>query len=362
VDLGAIRHNTGRLARAAGAAEVCAVVKADGYGHGAVPVARAVLDGGARRLAVATAAELEELRAAGVGAPVLVMGPLWPEELARVVSAGGEPAVWTSEAVRAAATLAAPGTPVPVHLKIDTGMGRLGARPESLAAVVEAAGVPGVRVVGLMTHFATADEAEGENAAFFREQLLRFRALLPDLAARFPDAVAHAANSAAVLREPDAAFGMVRPGIALYGCSPYGDDATAHGLRPALSLRSWLASRKPLRSRESVGYGRTHRASRGTWIGLVPVGYADGYSRALSNRAEVLVGGRRVPVVGNVSMDQITVDLGPESAEVVGDEVVLVGEQDGARVSAEEVAAWQGTIPYEVTTSVGRRVPRRHAG
>ena len=173
------------------------------------------------------------------------------------------------------------GSPLPVHLKLDTGMGRLGARPEDVDALVEAAAAagPGVRVAGLMTHFATADETEGENAGFMAEQLVRFRGRLPALRRRFPDAVVHAANSAATLRDPAAAFDMVRCGIALYGCSPFMGDPDDDDLRPAMSLVSYLGSVKTLRSRESVGYGRVWRAARGTRVGLVPVGYADGYAR-----------------------------------------------------------------------------------
>ena len=155
---------------------------------------------------------------------------------------------------------------------------------------------------------------------------------------------------------------MVRCGIALYGCSPFMGDPDAHDLRPAMSLVSYLGSVKTLRSRESVGYGRVWRAARGTRVGLVPVGYADGYARVLTGRAQVLVGGRRVPVVGTISMDQLTVDLGPEGTEGVGDEVVLIGTQGGERITAEEVAAWRGTINYEVTCAVGPRIPRVHEG
>jgi alanine racemase len=342
-----------------------AVVKADGYGHGAVPAAHAALEGGATALAVAAVSEAEGLRDAGIDAPLLVMGPLTGGEWDRAAAVGAEPAAWTPEAVAAAAAAGERrGRPLPVHLKLDTGMGRLGARPEDVDALVEAAAGagPGIRVAGLMTHFATADETDGENAAFMAEQLLRFRGRLPALRERFPDAVVHAANSAATLRDPGTAFDMVRCGIALYGCSPFMGDPDAHDLRPAMSLVSWLGSVKTLRSRESVGYGRVWRAARGTRIGLVPVGYADGYARVLTGRAQVLVGGRRVPVVGTISMDQLTVDLGPEGTEEVGDEVVLIGTQGGERITAEDVAAWRGTINYEVTCAVGPRVPRVHEG
>ncbi len=355
IDLGAIRHNAGVLARAAAGAELLAVVKADGYGHGAAPVARAALEGGARRLGVATAAEAEALRAAGLDAPVLVMGPLIGDEWARAVAAGAEVAVWTPQAASLAASLGARA-----HLKLDTGMGRLGARPDEVDALAAAAREARLEVVGVMTHFATADVTEGEEAGFMAEQLLRFRALLGPLRERFPGALAHAANSAATLREPAAAFDLVRCGIALYGCSPFERDPAEHGLRPALSLVSYLASVKPLRSRESAGYGRTWRAARGTFVAVVPVGYADGYARALSNRGQALVGGRRVPVVGTVSMDQLTVDLGPEPDARVGDEVVLIGAQGQERIRAEEVAALRGTISYEVICAVGARVRREH--
>lgn len=365
VDLGAIRHNAELLARAAGGARLMAVVKAGGYGHGAVPVARAALQGGASALAVAAVSEVAELRDAGIDAPVLVMGPLTGGEWERAVAAGAEIAAWTPQAVeRARAAGAAAGRVPRIHLKLDTGMGRLGARPEdveALAAAAEAAG-EGVVVAGLMTHFATADETRGENAAFMSEQLLRFRAAVAGLRERFPAAVVHASNSAATLRQPGAAFDMVRCGIALYGCSPFGADPDEHDLRPAMTWTSYLGSVKTLRSRESVGYGRVWRAARGTRIGLVPVGYADGYARVLSGRAEVLVGGRRVPVVGTISMDQLTVDLGPEGAEGVGEEVVLIGRQGAERITAEEVASWRGTINYEVTCAVSPRIPRVHEG
>ena len=240
IDLGAIRHNAGVLARAAGGAELLAVVKADGYGHGAAAVARAALDGGARRLGVATAGEAEALRAAGVDAPVLVMGPLIGDEWPRAVAAGAEVAVWTPQAAALAASLGARA-----HLKLDTGMGRLGARPDEVGALAAAAEEARLEVAGVMTHLATADVTDGEEAGFMAEQLLRFRALLGPLRERFPGAPAHAANSAATLREPAAAFDLVRCGIALYGCSPFERDPAEHGLRPAMSLVSYLASVKP---------------------------------------------------------------------------------------------------------------------
>ncbi|MDH3227248.1 MAG: alanine racemase, partial [Thermoleophilia bacterium] len=291
IDLGAIRQNARRLAAAAGRAELMAVVKADGYGHGAVPVARAALRGGAASLGVVTAGELRQLREAGIEAPVLVMGPL---ELAEVAAIDGcDVVAWTPDFVeRAGAVGRERGGVVRLHLKLDTGMGRLGARPEDIAGLVEvAAGTEGVEVVGVMTHFATADETEGPNAGFFREQLVRFRARFAEVKECFPSARAHAANSAAVLRDPGSSFDIVRCGIALYGGDPFGDDPDARGLRPALSLHSWLAAVKPLSSRDSAGYGRRYRAPRATRIGVIPIGYGDGYARSLSG-ANVLIGSR----------------------------------------------------------------------
>ena len=355
VDLEAIRANAERLGRAASGAMLMAVVKGNAYGHGAVPVAAAALAGGAERLAVATVGEAEELRAAAIDAPLLVLGAVTPSELDRVAATGAELVVWTPECCAAATSRG-----IGVHLKLDTGMGRLGARLDERDGLLDAGSR--ARVVGVMTHFASADARTGEHAAFMGEQLIRFRALAAELRERFPDALLHVANSAATLRDPSCALDMVRCGIALYGCSPFGDDPAVHELRPALTWRSWLASVKLVRSRESVGYGRTHRAARGSRIGVVPVGYADGYARAYGNRAEVLVAGRRVPVVGNVSMDQLTVDLGPESTEQVGEEVVLLGGQGEERILAEELAAWRESINYEVVCAISPRVERRWTG
>jgi alanine racemase len=344
VDLGAIRRNCGRLP-----SPLCAVVKADAYGHGVAQAAAAALDGGASWLAVATAGEAADLRALGLEAPLLVMGALTADELRVATEANADVVAWTDEVADSAPR---------VHVKLDTGMGRLGTKDRDAALRLAARD----NVVGLMTHFATADETEGENAAFMGEQLLRFRAAAAPLRPRFPGAALHAANSAATFREPATAFDMVRCGIALYGCSPFGADPADLDLRPAMSLVSYLAATKILLSRESVGYGRSWRAARGTRVAVVPVGYADGYSRALSGRAEILTGGRRVPVIGTISMDQLTVDLGPDGAEPVGEEAVLMGTQGAERITAEELAALRGTINYEVVCAVGARVPRVHEG
>ena len=355
VNLAAIERNCARFASAAAPAALCAVVKADGYGHGAVPAGRAAQAGGAAWLAVATAVEAAELRAAGIAGPLLVLGALSPEELDVSLRAGADVACWrvaTAEAIarRAGELGVEPG----VHVKLDTGMGRLGTRDadEATATAAAVAAAPGVRLAGIFTHFATADE---DDPAFLREQLAAFTAWADKMRARHDGMVVHAANSAATLAEPAARLDMVRCGVGIYGLDPFQRDPAEQGLEPALELRSYLAEVKPCAKGESAGYGRRFVAERDTWLGTIPIGYGDGYRRALTNNAEVVVDGRRFPVVGAVSMDNITVDLGaaPPGA---GATVTLIG--DGLR--AEELAARLGTINYEITCGISRRVPRQH--
>ena len=217
---------------------------------------------------------------------------------------------------------------------------------------------PGLELVSVWTHFATADEPD---SAFFDEQLDRFAALVRAAKAEFPGLIAHAANSAAVFREPRSHFDMARCGVAIYGLDPFQGDPGERGLRPALSLRSHVADVKRFPAGASAGYGRRWRAPEDTWVGVVPLGYGDGVRRGLSNNAEVLVGGRRHPLVGTVSMDNVTIDLGPETEVVAGAEAVLIGAQGEDRIYAEEVAARLDTINYEVTCAISARVPRRAA-
>jgi alanine racemase len=333
---------------------MCAVVKADGYGHGAVPAARAAQAGGAEWLAVATALEAAELRAAGIGGPLLVMGALTGEELGIALEARADVVAWREDF---AEEIARRGADAGVHVKLDTGMGRLGTRDAAEAArVAEAvAAAPGLRLAGAMTHFATADE---DDRSFLEQQLAAFEGWARELRVRHPEAILHAANSAATLAEPAARFDMVRCGVGIYGLDPFQADAAAQGLEPALELRSYVAEVKRCAPGQSAGYGRRFIADRETWIGTIPIGYGDGYRRALTNNADVVVDGRRVPVVGAVSMDNITVDLGPGEAEPVprGAPAVLLG----AGVPAEELAARVGTINYEITCGISRRVPREH--
>jgi alanine racemase len=335
VDLGAIRRNCERLPK-----PLCAVVKANGYGHGVGPVAEAALAGGASWLAVATAGEAAELRGLGIDAPLLVMGALAPDELRTAVEAGADVVAWSEEVAEAAPR---------VHVKLDTGMGRLGTSDRELALRLAAR----ANAVGLMTHFATADEPGDD---LFPAQLAAFRAFVEEVAR--DDLTVHAANSAAALRDPASHFDMVRCGVAVYGLDPFQDDPDAHGLEPALSLRSRVATVRVVEAGEGVGYGRRWRASGATLVATVPIGYGDGWRRALTNNADVLIGGRRRPLVGTVSMDNVTVAV--DSEVEVGDEVVLIGRQGEERILAEEVARRLETINYEVTTGLLPRIPREH--
>ena len=351
VDLSAIEHNCRVLDRSAGDAALCAVVKGDGYGHGAVPAARAALAGGATWLAVATAREAAELRAAGLDARLLVLGALSSEELDLALGADADVVAWTPAFCDAVAARGGGR----VHVKLDTGLGRLGTRdPGEATALVERLGRP----AGLMTHFATADDRDDP---FLDEQLDRFLAWARPYRDRDPSLVLHAANSAGTLRAPRAHLDLVRCGIAIYGLDPFGADPAGEGLRPALTLESYVAAVKPIAPGQSAGYGRRFVADRETVIGTIPIGYADGVRRGLTNNAEVLVGGRRRPLVGTVSMDNVTVDLGPGADVPVGAPAVLIGAQGGERVLAEEWARRLDTINYEVTCAISARVPREHA-
>ncbi len=360
VNLAAIERNVGRLrARLTGGAGLCAVVKADGYGHGAAEAARAALAGGARQLAVATAGEALELRDAGIDASVLVMGAVSAEELPDALAARAELVAWSERFIDELLGVAAERAraPVGVHVKLDTGMGRLGTRDpdEALALAGKvAAAVPALELAGAMTHFATADEDSG----FVDEQLMRFGPVVAELRRRYGQLVVHAANSAATLTVPASHLDMVRCGIAIYGCDPMNSDPDAYELEPALELGSYVAAVKRAQIGDSVGYGRRFVAERETWIATLPIGYGDGIRRALTNNCDALVAGRRYPLVGTVSMDNIALDLGPQSDVEVGQQATIIGRDGRERQTAEELARRIGTINYEILCGLSRRVPR----
>jgi alanine racemase len=358
VDTGAIERNCALLRARLGDAQLCAVVKADGYGHGALVSAQAALAGGAAWLAVATASEAEELREEGIDARVLVMGALTSSELETALTADADVVAWTEAFVELARSIARDsGQEARLHVKLDTGMGRLGTKDPvaALDLLSRIQGADFVAATGFMTHFATADEPD---PAFFDTQLGRFVAAVAEARRLVPGLVVHAANSAAVLRDPAAHFDMARCGIAIYGLCPFQRDPAEARLDPALSLESYVAAVKHVEPGDSVGYGRSWFAEQDTQVAVVPIGYGDGYRRGLSNSGDVLIGGRRYPIVGTISMDNLTVDVGEPGRVQVGDPVTLIGGEGKERVLAEDVAAKLGTINYEVTTGLTARVPR----
>lgn len=360
IDLGAVERNCAHLRSLLhGGAELCAVVKADGYGHGDVWCAKAALAGGATWLAVATATEAETLRRHGIASRILVLGALTHEDAKLAIESMADIVVWDEGFARELPNLRPAGAArVRVHVKYDTGLGRLGTKERELALSLAelAASDDRLELVGAMTHFATAD-VEGDD--HFPAQLAEFTPFAQELKRAHPAVVIHACNSAATYRDPAAHFDMVRCGIAVYGLDPFGADSAARGLAPALTLDSYVAAVKRFEPGDSAGYGRTWKAERATWVGTVPIGYGDGWRRSLSNNGEVLVRGRRYPLVGTISMDNITIDLGPDTNVQTGDPVVLIGSQGSERIGAEEVARRLGTINYEVTCGLSPRVRRQ---
>lgn len=364
VDLDAVMANVALLRSRVAPASVWAVVKAGGYGHGAVPVARAALAAGADGLCVALVQEGAELRTAGVSAPVLVLSEQPPEQVADLVALGLTPTVCTTSgvAVVAEAVHAAWLPPYPVHLKIDTGMHRVGVDPSaaaSLARLVDA--TPSLVLDGVYTHLAVADEPADPYTA---SQLARFDDVLAELAAEgIRPRVVHAANSAGGLAHVDARRSLVRAGIAVYGVEPGpGVAGEAAGLVPALSLRARVSQVRRLPAGSRISYGLRYRLETDATVATVPIGYADGVPRRLSSTGgEVLVGGRRRPIAGVVTMDQLMVDCGDDDV-AVGDEVVLVGRQGDETITVAEWADRLGTIGYEIVCGVSARVPRRYHG
>lgn len=354
VDLNAIAQNTRVLRQAiAPTPHMMAVVKANAYGHGLIPVAKTALENGADHLGVAIPEEGEALRRAGIDAPILVLGPVNAQGAEASVRWGLIQTAFDRERVRMLEDAAAKlGLTAQMHLKIDTGMGRIGvrAKEELLSVLDEISACPHVRLTGAFTHFADAD---GETDEYSWAQIAAFeemRALLPK------DILFHAAASAAGVRYPQARYQMVRQGISLYGCPPVPESPK---LVPALSWHTEVAYVKTLPPGASVSYGRTYRTDRETRIATLPVGYGDGYHRALSNRAYVLIGGKRCPVTGRVCMDQIMADvssLPPEECKI-GAPVVLLGRQGNEEITAEELGAWAGTISYEMLLAPTARVP-----
>ena len=367
IDLGALRHNLAQVRRLADAREVIAIVKADAYGHGAVPVARALAAEGVTRFGVALVEEGRALREAGIRGEVLVLGGVVEDQAAEIVELGLTATIFHAghaDALNEAARRA--GRAAPVHVKIDTGMGRLGFSPDAAPdAVVALARLAFLRLEGLMTHFADADLAD---PAYAREQVARFDAVAEAVrcaGVRIP--IRHAANSAAVMATSSwrSAIGgplydAVRPGLMLYGARPGPAVGAGVDLRPVLSLTTRILVLKRVPPGTPISYGRTFVTRRESLIAVLPIGYADGYPRALSNAGRVLVRGRAAPVVGRVCMDLTMVDVTDVPGAAEGDEAVVIGAQGAAAITVEEVAAGAGTIAYEILCGIGPRVPRRY--
>ncbi len=369
IDLSAVAHNAAVLARLVAPAELCAVVKAHGYGHGGPAVARAALAGGAQRLAVALVDEGVELRQHGVDAPVLLLSECGLDAVDTALAYRLTPTLYSAEAIAAfAAGARASGRRGAVHVKVDTGMHRVGVAPEELPEIVAAvAREPVLNLEGVWTHLPVADGEHAEDLAYTESQLDLFDRLVAGLAAQGVTApVLHAANTAGAIAFPRSRHDMVRCGIGLYGYLP-GDtvrvafDAQAEGeqLRPAMSLKARVVAVRTLEAGERPSYGRLRPLPARSLVATVPIGYADGVPRALFGAGyEVLVGGVRRPLAGMVTMDQIVVDCGDDDSVRPGDEVVLLGHQGDEAVTADDWAAMLGTISYEVVCGVGPRMPR----
>lgn len=361
VDLSAVAHNFRELRRiTAPQTQMMAVVKANAYGHGAVEVSKRVLREGADRLAVAILDEARELRAAGITAPILILGYTPPDQLPRVVEMGIEQTVYTWEAAK---TLSEAATSLhktaKAHIKLDTGMTRLGfsTADENIETVINISKLPNLEIEGIWTHFAVADITD---KTFTREQAARFLGFVEKLerqGVHIP--LKHVCNTAGIIDTPEFHMDMVRTGIGLYGMYPSDEvDKSRLQLIPAMTFKAMVAYVKPVRAGVTVSYGRTFTVPRDTVVATIPVGYADGYTRLLSGKSEVLIRGRRAPVIGRVCMDQFMADVGHIDGVTGGDEAVLFGRQGDDEIKADELAHILGTINYEITCMIGARVPR----
>lgn len=359
IDFAAIDHNLQILRELVGpTTQLMVVVKANAYGHGATLIARRALRAGASQLAVARVEELEELRAEGIRAPVLVLSELPVEQAERLLASEGTATVCSLEAAQSLAAAArAAGGMTRIHVKVNTGMNRIGVPVEEAPELLRALGrLPELEVEGLYTHFATAEEP---HAPATRSQVGRFRTLV-ELLRRSGSCppVVHAANSAACILMPESRLDLVRLGLAVYGLHPSEATRSEVALHPALSLRARVSQVVPVPAGEGVSYGHTFVPDKDCLVATLPVGYADGYPRILSNRAPVLLGGKRCPVAGNVTMDQLMVRVEAHSGVARGDVATLIGRDGAVEVTADELAELAETINYEIVTGISRRVPR----
>ncbi|MFQ5867159.1 MAG: alanine racemase [bacterium] len=359
IDLGAFRHNFREIKRKfrKGVSSL-PVVKADGYGHGMEEIARASLSCGAKLLGVANIEEGIFLRKRGITAPILILGSVYPlSNFSYILRYNLSPTICSLEASEELSKIAKRRRrKVRVHIKVDTGMGRIGISAQNAVSLVKrVVQLPGVLVEGIFTHLAAADS----DYEFTMEQIRKFQSVTDGLKRdNISIKYIHAANSTAILAYPDAHFNLVRPGISLYGLVPFEGAEREIDLKPVMQLKTRIVFIKRVKKGTSISYGRTWKAKRESIIGTLPIGYADGYSRLLSNRGEVLICGSRVPIVGRVCMDMCMVDVTPPPDVKVGEEVVLIGSQGKERITADEIAKLTGTITYEVVCGISKRVPR----
>jgi len=357
INLHAIRRNVRAIREKVGpGVGLMPAVKANAYGHGAVKVSRAALEAGVDMLGVACIEEAVELRDAGIKELILGAAPV--DAASEIVERNVTAAICDEAFARALSACASScGKTAKAHIKVDTGMGRVGVPIESaLDLILGVAALPGIVIEGVFTHFPSADE---EDSGFTKRQLEQFGRLIGELESRgLRPRIVHAANSAAILDYPESSLDLVRPGIMFYGLYPSSAVNRSVAVTPALTLKTRVVFLKEIQTGATVSYGRTFRASRRTKVATIPIGYADGYSRSLSNRGQAIVRGRKVPVIGRVCMDQTMLDVTDVPGVQVGDEVVVYGDQGNETIGVEDVAAMIGTIPYDVLCAVGSRIPR----
>jgi alanine racemase len=359
IDLSAFRHNFREIKRKLRKG-VCLlpVVKADGYGHGMEEIARASLSCGAKMLGVANIEEGIFLRKRGITAPILILGSVFPlSNFSYILRYNLSPTICSLRASQELSKIAKRRRKkVRVHIKVDTGMGRIGISAENATSLVRrVVQLPGIIVEGIFTHLAAADS----DYEFTMEQIRKFQSVIDELKRdNINIKYKHAANSTAILRYSDAHFNLARPGISLYGLLPFEGAEKEIDLKPVMQLKTKIVFIKNVKKGTSISYGRTWKAERDSVIGTLPIGYADGYNRLLSNRAEVLICGKRIPIVGRVCMDMCMVDITSLPDVKVGEEVVLIGSQGKERITVDEIAKLTGTITYEVVCGISKRVPR----
>jgi len=360
IDHAALRWNLQQTRAKVGAqVKILSMVKANAYGHGAVAAAKTLIAAGGDALGVATLDEGIELRQSGIGAPIIVVAGIYADQLEPYFSHSLMPVIYDPGGLmELEATVEKRRTTLKIHLKIDTGMGRLGLRAAEIDSwLPRINALKALKIAGIFSHFSTAESVDGD---FTKNQLAIFTSVVTRLRAAGMIALFHFANSAATITQPAAYFDMVRPGLMLYGAYPSPAMAQQITLKPVLSWHTKIIQLKKVPAGTSISYGQTFITKRESLIATLPVGYADGYHRALSNRGEALVRGRRAPVAGRVCMDLTMLDVTDIRKVQQGDEVVLLGRQDSAEIGADEMAAWANTISYEIFTSIGARVPRIH--